>query len=584
MGCECESVLSMALASAGEGRVTLVGIVRVPESQSLSSATIQAREIRQFMKTYSDNKHIRIEERVFVSYNAWGELVAYINQKKPDMLVLEWPRNFAELGIQSEGWKRPPCDLAIISGPINQKVKNILVPIRGGPYAELALRLSLAIAHSLDAKVTSLHIPPASMSSKHDAPYRGIEQILVQMPEIDHKTLMTGDPASSIFEESKQYDLVILGATARQDDHVGPLGPVAELILKRGGCGVIVVKTRRPAPVNFESETISLSAISILVDKWFAENTYHADEFINLQHLVDLKHKQKLKISLVLPALNEEKTVGNVISTIKNHLMEEAPLLDEILLIDSNSTDHTREIASNLGVPVFIHQQLLPKYGPRPGKGEALWKSLLVSHGDIILWIDTDIINIQPHFVYGLVGPFLIRPEIQFVKGFYQRPLRVGDKLQAGGGGRVTELTARPLVNLFYPELSGLIQPLAGEYGGRRTALERLPFSSGYGVEIGLLIDLLESFGLSAIAQVDLLERVHHNQPLEALSKMSFTIIQTVFRRLEKRYNKSFLDDINRTMKLIRYEPGRFFLEVEEIVEQERPAMIDIPEYVERPL
>jgi glucosyl-3-phosphoglycerate synthase len=347
---------------------------------------------------------------------------------------------------------------------------------------------------------------------------------------------------------------------------------------------VIVVKTRRPVPANFESETVGQTAISVLVDKWFAENTYHADEFKELQALLDLKRSQNLSISLALPALNEEETVGKVIKTVKRALMDAVPLLDEIVLIDSNSTDRTRDIAHELGLPVFIHQQLLPEYGARRGKGEALWKSLLVTRGDILLWIDTDIVNIQPHFVYGLIGPLLLRPEIQLVKGFYQRPLRVGNKLQASGGGRVTELTARPLLNLLYPELSGLIQPLAGEYGGRRTALERLHFSSGYGVEIGLLIDTLELFGLGAIAQVDLQERIHHNQPLEALSKMSFTIIQTVFRKLERRYNLNFLEDMNQTMKLIRYEPGRFFLEVDEIAEQDRPPMLDIPEYRQRSL
>ena len=155
----------------------------------------------------------------------------------------------------------------------------------------------------------------------------------------------------------------------------------------------------------------------------------------------------------------------------------------------------------------------------------------------------------------------------------------MGDKIQAGGGGRVTELTARPLINLFYPELSGIVQPLSGEYGGRRSALEQLPFFSGYGVEIGLLIDTFEKFGLGAIAQVDLEERIHHNQPLESLSKMSFAIIQAVIHKLEMRYGRGILEEVNRTMKLIRYEPGRFFLEVEEIAEPERPPMIALPEY-----
>jgi glucosyl-3-phosphoglycerate synthase len=155
--------------------------------------------------------------------------------------------------------------------------------------------------------------------------------------------------------------------------------------------------------------------------------------------------------------------------------------------------------------------------------------------------------------------------------------------MQAGGGGRVTELMARPMRNLLYPQLSGVVQPLSGEYAGRRDALEQLPFFSGYGVETGLLIDVLERFGLSAIAQVDLLERVHHNQPLEALGKMSFAILQAVIRKLERRYGQTILEDVNKSMKLIRYEAGSYFLDVEEIVERERPPMVHVPEYAQRP-
>lgn len=262
--------------------------------------------------------------------------------------------------------------------------------------------------------------------------------------------------------------------------------------------------------------------------------------------------------------------------------MDEVPLLDEIILIDSDSTDNTRRIAEDMGIPVFIHQQILPEYGSRRGKGEALWKSLLVTKGDIIAWIDTDIVNIHPRFVYGIIGPLLLNPNIHLVKGFYRRPIRVGEKLQAGGGGRVTELSARPLINLFYPELSGVIQPLSGEYAGRRESLEKAVFFSGYGVETGLLIDVFEQRGLRAIGQVDLLERIHHNQELEALGKMSFAIIQTVLRKLEKRYERALIEDVNKTMKLIRYKSGEYFLDVEEVAELERPPMITIPEYINR--
>jgi glucosyl-3-phosphoglycerate synthase len=200
----------------------------------------------------------------------------------------------------------------------------------------------------------------------------------------------------------------------------------------------------------------------------------------------------------------------------------------------------------------------------------------------VVVWIDTDIVNIHPRFVFGVLGPLLLDRRIQFVKGFYRRPLRVGERMQAGGGGRVTELTARPLLNLFYPELSGVIQPLSGEYGGRRTALEQLPFFSGYGVETGLLIEVLERFGLQAIAQVDLQERIHHNQSLEALSKMSFAIIQAVMAKVERRYERAILDDVNKSMKIISYQDGEYQLDVDEVVERERPPMASLPQYHER--
>jgi glycosyltransferase involved in cell wall biosynthesis len=260
-------------------------------------------------------------------------------------------------------------------------------------------------------------------------------------------------------------------------------------------------------------------------------------------------------------------------------------LLDEIVLIDSNSSDNTRQIAAELDVPVYIHQEILAnELGSFPGKGEALWKSLYVTKGDIIAWIDTDIRNIHPRFVYGLLGPLLRWDTIQYVKGFYRRPIKIDGVLRAGGGGRVTELVARPLLNLFFPELSGIVQPLSGEYAGRRAALEQLPFFSGYGVETGLLIDTLSRFGLHAIAQVDLRERIHHNQPLANLSRMSFAILQVFIERLEARNKVRLLEEVNHSMKSIQYKPGRFFLQVEHIRDEERPPMIIIPAYYRRSL
>jgi glucosyl-3-phosphoglycerate synthase len=473
----------------------------------------------------------------------------------------------------------PPCDVALVRGPIGT-IGRVLVPVRGGPFAELALRIGLNLRPK---ELRALHIQLTGTANSN-GPFHALQRVLVRIPEVQLRAAITDDTAATIADDARQMkaDLVILGASARGPQSNASFGPVAERILREVKSAVMVVKTRRTVQSSYADEGAGSGAISILVDKWFAENTFEADEFADLKQLVAQKKDQGLSISLALPALNEQETVGKVIRTVRRALLEKVPLLDEIVLIDSNSNDRTREIARAEGIPIFIHQDLLREYGARSGKGEALWKSLLVTKGDIIVWIDTDIVNVHPRFVYGIIGPILLNPEVQFVKGFYRRPLKVGAKMQASGGGRVTELTARPLLNLFYPELSGVIQPLSGEYGGRRSALEQCTFFSGYGVETGLLIDIYEKFGLSALAQVDLLQRIHHNQSLEALSKMSFAIIQTVMRKLETHYERAFIADVNKTMKLIRREAGGYYLDLEEIAERERPPMIDIPEYVAR--
>ncbi len=577
------TAVTAARAIAGEGQILLVGIVPIPEGESLSVAAVPARQVRECLREFAENGPVSVLGRVRALHQPWAEIARIVEEEAVDLLVVDWPSQLEALHLTPEdAFTHPPCNVALVCGKFPLEIKNLLIPIRGGPYAELALKLTLSISHATQACITSLHLSPTNATASQDAPYFGIDRVLANLAEVNRQVTQTDDPAGAILEAANHFDLVVVGATARSAHP--SIGPVAERILGESNTPVIVVKSKRSMPANLESQAVGQTAISILVDQWFAENTYHADEFSNLEHLLRLKRQQNLTISLALPSLNEAETVGNVIRTFKDAFMQNLPLLDEIVLIDSSSTDRTREIGSDLGIPVYIHQQILPQFGARSGKGEALWKSLYITRGDLLLWIDTDILNIQPGFLYGLLGPLLGRPDIQFVKGFYRRPLRVGDKLQAGGGGRVTELTARPLLNLFYPELSGVIQPLSGEYGGRRAALEQLPFYSGYGVEIGLLIDVFEKFGLNAIAQVDLQERIHRNQPLESLSKMSFAIIQAVIHKLEHRYRINFLEDVNKTMKLIHYDPGRFSLDIVEIAERERPPMAGLIEYQVRDL
>ena len=233
-------------------------------------------------------------------------------------------------------------------------------------------------------------------------------------------------------------------------------------------------------------------------------------------------------VSVVLPALNEEQTVAAVIDTIHPLL---GGLVDELIVLDSGSTDETAVRATAAGARVISREEAVPGLDPVPGKGEVLWRSVAASTGDLIAFVDSDLINPDPAFVPKLLGPLLMGDGIHLVKGYYRRPLRVSGTEDANGGGRVTELVARPLLAALRPELTGVIQPLGGEYAGTRELLSAVPFAPGYGVEIGLLLDTYDRLGLQAIGQVNLGVRKHRNRPLVELGAMSRQIVGTMLNR-----------------------------------------------------
>lgn len=270
------------------------------------------------------------------------------------------------------------------------------------------------------------------------------------------------------------------------------------------------------------------------IKKWLENNTFKSEQFKGLEKLYKLKHEQGLSISVCLPTRNVEDSLGPILTIIKNELQLDIPLIDQIAIIDGHSTDKTIEIAKQHDIDVYYEDEILTNAGIKKGKGEALWKSLAVLKGDLIIWIDSDIKNIHPRFVYGLIGPLLTRQDIHFVKAYYKRPIKIGESFKKTGGGRVTELAVRPLFNLFYKQLTGFVQPLSGEFGGRRSLLESIPFYTGYAVETGLLIEIERRYGLDVMAQVDLEERIHENQSTPALGKMSFAIFQAFFDMLEQ--------------------------------------------------
>jgi len=572
-----------------EGKILALKVVEIPEEESLSvgaeKAPIYRAELEEIGSQLPDER-VELKTLVRVSRRLKEGIVETAKEEACDLLLLPW-KGYA---VSEENFfgrttdqllEQPPCNTIVARAAGLSDCKRILLPVRGGPYAELALEMASRLATSLSAEMTVLHCEERSPTPGiGDRAYRSFLSRLRAHPHVKRLLTVQGDPKRAIMEEAKRHDMVIVGAAANTEPQGFFLGPIVEQLARETQKPLLVFKTPQPFTTWLRMDRLDEpKPLSEIVDKWFAENTFHRREFDDVKKLVELKEKQGLTISLGLPALNEAETVGRIIKTFKKQLHDKVPLVDEIVLVDSGSTDDTVKIAQDIGIPVYVHQQILPGYGSNRGKGEALWKSLYALKGDIIVWIDTDIKNIHAGFVYGILGPLLKEPQIQYVKGFYRRPLKVEGKVHAEGGGRVTELTARPLFNLFFPGLSGIIQPLAGEYGGRREVLERVPFFTGYGVETGLLIDLFNQFGLRAIAQVDLEERIHRNQSLAALSQMSFAIIQVFMQRLEEKNRIMLLEEVNQSMKLIMHRRGTYALEVKKIGDHERPPMISVPEY-----
>lgn len=572
------------------GQATLLGVVEVPEDRSLSEGALSARRRRARLKKLAElqaDAAFRAEVRTAHSY---GEAIrSAVIENSANLMLLPWrsARRRTRWTVQEGLLDNPPCDLGIVKHSQGREIHSVLVAARGGPHARLALHMAEGIAESTGAVLTLLHI-----NAEHWSPDRRNQEARFFSAVVDsvryEKVRPVQIEAQSVeavlLEQAQQHDLVVMGAAGRDDTSSYPFGRIPTTVAQRVDSTVIIVKTQEPVTKKLFGVAAAVADrsrvdISEVVDRWFAENTFHSSEFSNLSYLVDLKERQGTTISLALPTLNEEKTVGKIVSTIRKLMIERYPLLDEFIVVDSNSTDRTVEIVNGLGVPVVSHPDILPDSGTYRGKGEALWKSLHATTGDIVAWIDSDITGFNPKFVYGLLGPLLSHQHLGFVKGFYRRPLNLGGQLSTTGGGRVTELTARPLINLFYPQLSGLVQPLAGEMAGRREILEAVPFFTGYGVETGLLIDILERFGVRSIAQTDLEVRVHRNQTLLSLSKMAFAIVQVVIKRLGETKRLELLEDVNTTMKLIHYAPSELFLEVQEVRENERPPIGTVTEY-----
>ncbi|MFD5536905.1 glucosyl-3-phosphoglycerate synthase [Streptomyces sp. NPDC127079] len=307
------------------------------------------------------------------------------------------------------------------------------------------------------------------------------------------------------------------------------------------------------------------------VERWLATRSWSVTDR-PLHRILAAKQRTGQSVSVVLPALNEEETVGDIVAVIRHDLMRQVPLVDEIVVVDSGSTDRTAAVAAAAGARVVHRDTILPRIPAVPGKGEVLWRSLLVTGGDVVCFVDADLKDFSSDFVTGIVGPLLTDPDVHLVKAMYDRPLAGA----TGQGGRVTELMARPLLNMHWPQLAGFVQPLGGEYAARRTLLEQLPFPVGYGVELGMLVDALHLVGLDALAQVDVGVRKHRHQDGQALGRMSAAIYRTAQLRLARGHLiRPSLTQFERGED--GFEPRTYSVDTEE-----RPPMAEIAEYADR--
>ena len=301
----------------------------------------------------------------------------------------------------------------------------------------------------------------------------------------------------------------------------------------------------------------------------FAASDWSAEEL--------LAAKDGMRVSVVIPARDEEATVADVVSGVRRAWVDDVPLVDEVVVIDSDSTDATAEVAARAGAVVHAAAGVRPDLGPARGKGEALWKSLHVTTGDVLVFVDSDLVEWGPHFVSGLLGPLLTVPEVALVKAVYDRPLLDAAGHEAEAGGRVTELVARPLLALHRPGLAGVVQPLAGEWAVRRSVMERLSVPVGYGVEIAALVDTADLLGASAVAQVDLGRRAHRHHRHDTLGPMAVQVIAA----MEARSGARAASRASEVITLRQFDRGgEGFTEHPRFVEvMERPPAVSVAGY-----
>jgi glucosyl-3-phosphoglycerate synthase len=572
--------LATSFTAAPESGGTLLGIIEVPSYDSPARPPVPSEAYRTLLAQTT-----RIATRATTPLVPLVR-IAHVAAQGIREAALEAGTNLLllESGARDDGaWTNaledllydPPCDVAVLrTEAAAPPITSILLAVRGGPSAELAVQLARTIRASTGATLTLLHIFDPRQSSEERAreeqTFAGLTA-QVNGPVIELKGSST-NVRQAIIKEAERHQLLILGATRSLMHRPMVLGAPMQRMLRRLPGTVMIVKkagvpTPRPAPPRTETR----AAITEQLDRWLTENTFDSREFDDLQRLVDRKQRQDLTISLAVPMMAGPTGVSAALRGLKQALMGRTPLLDEIVVVDILGSAQSERAARAAGVQVVRAADVLSRYGSFPGWGDAQWKSLHVLTGDLICWLDPAGPPPQPRLVAGLLGPLLTDPDIAYVTAFSRRPA-------TAAADPITDFAVRPLLNLLFPTLSGLIDPLSPEHAGRRAALESVPFFTGHGLALGLLLAVASALGPRALAQVEVGPRAQR-EPADRRAT-AFAQLQVCLKYLGDRHRIQLVDQVNRTVKQIQYGDERYWIEQQELEDVERPPMVTVPEYV----
>jgi glucosyl-3-phosphoglycerate synthase len=539
--------LAADLMGAGPTALTLLATVeirRLIDSASLAGVTVEAR--------------VRAARR-----RAAG-IREVVDEEQPQLLLVTAGPDGSIGEAERELLAAPPCDTIVIRPGRAQEVRSVLVPARGGPTAERALASALNLAGARGASLTLLHLDlPGATLAERQHELRLFGALLSRSTYTRLRSMTVPAPAAepALLAEAERHQVVVLGASAGRDMADGDmLGPIPSAMLAASPATVLVVKPRRAADASVFTPRPPLD---VVVDKWFVENTFHCREFADLGELVRAKREQRLTVSLIILPSGDAAALPAILRIATEELQTRQGLVDEVIVVDNGQGLEVPDMTAAAKVDLCRVQG--------DGRGQAIRAALDAASGDIVVWLDRDIRNMHPRYVYGLVGPILREPRIALVTGFHGLPDTDDDALLDEGQEQITELAVRPLINLYFPELSGIVNPLARERAARRDALTGLRLSSGQGVDVAMLLDVHERSGLWAVAQADLEERAGRREGVREVTRRAFASVQALSTRLPARANVVPL--LHPSMKLIHRQAERYHIEVVDTAEEPLPPV-----------